>query len=246
MISSPEYTLNKPYSRGSYNVSNDDEQWIRLSEGCPNRCSYCAESWENGAEPIYYEIPEIVCNRVNILDMNLIYKPKSLEIIKELGQLRVNNKIIKYSLQCGVDWRHLTQELASALKRSRFIEMRLAWDYGYEHAYKIKDALNKLIFAGYNPTTIQVFMICNWKTSYQECCMKLDTLKIWNVQVSDCWFDNQKKGKVEPRYWNKDQIQEFGKLCRDHNIMIRGNGVQVEFLKKDSNKLKILKGSGKG
>jgi tRNA A37 methylthiotransferase MiaB len=71
-----EYQLTKPYSKGFYNEFDDQEQHIRVSEGCPNKCPYCAEAWENGIEPIYYDIPEIIRNKVIILDMNLIYKPK--------------------------------------------------------------------------------------------------------------------------------------------------------------------------
>lgn len=223
-----DYTLTKPYSKGLYNVCDDQEQHIRISEGCPNRCPYCAESYENGTEPIYYDIPEIIRNKVIILDMNLIYKPNALEIIKELGQRRVNGKVVYYSLQCGIDWRYLTQEIASALKQAHFIEMRFAWDYGYDQTYKIKDALNMLLFAGYQPKDIQIFMICNWKTSYEECLKKLDTIKFWGCQVSDCWFDNQKKGEVIPIHWTKEQIEDFGEKCRDHNIMSRYNGIQVE------------------
>jgi len=226
-----EYKLTKPYSKGFYNKIEGDIQWLRLSEGCPNQCVYCAETWENGKEPIYYEIPEIKRNRVNILDMNLIYKPKALEMIEELGRRRYDGKVIKYSLQCGIDWRFLTQELSSALKQARFIEMRLAWDYGYNQAYKIKDALNKLIYAGYNPKHIQIFMIANWRVSSKEYLLKLRSLSKWNVQVSDCWFDNQKKGKVIPIHWTKEEIHNVGEECRDHNIMIRHNGIQVEKMK---------------
>lgn len=231
----PEYKLTKPYSKGLYNVYDDQEQHIRITEGCPNRCPYCAESYENGTEPIYYDIPEIIRNKVIILDMNLIYKPNALEIIKELGQRKVNGKIVYYSLQCGIDWRYLTQEIASALKQAHFIEIRFAWDYGYDQTYKIKDALNMLIFAGYQPKDIQIFMICNWKTSYDECIKKLDTIKFWGCQVSDCWFDNQKKGEVTPIHWTKEQIEDFGKRCRDHNIMARYNGIQVERMRAHQN-----------
>lgn len=231
MIEVREYNLTVPYSKGVYNKVGDTEQWIRISEGCPNQCVYCAETWENGRDPIYYEIPEIVRNKVIITDMNLIYKPRALEIIEELGRLRVNGKVVKYVLKCGVDYRYLTQEISSALKQNRFVEMKIAWDYGYDQAYKIKDAINKLMYAGYSPRNIQVFIICNWRIPYEECCMKLDTLKVWGVQVSDCWFDNQIRGKVKPIHWTEEQIKDFSKKTRDHGIMIRMNGIQTEKIK---------------
>jgi len=224
----PEYTLTKPYSRGFYNVVDDKEQHIRISEGCPNQCTYCAETWENGKEPIYYEIPELVRNKVVILDMNLIYKPRALEIIQELGQRRVNGKVIYYELQCGIDWRYLTQELASALKQARFENMRFAWDYGYSQVYKIYDALKMLIYAGYKAKEIQIFMICNWKIPYVECLKKLDTIKFWRTQISDCWYDNQLPPDIKPVFWNPLEILNFRAKCRDHNIMARMNGIQVE------------------
>jgi hypothetical protein len=222
-----EYELKKEYSKGAYNKCDDEEQHIRITEGCPNACEYCAESFENGAVPIYYEIPEIVRNKVCILDMNLIYKPNVLEILNDLGQRKVNGKIVYYELQCGIDWRYLTQEKASALKRNHFENIRFAWDGEYELVYKIKDALNMLIYAGYSPKSIQVFMIANWKISAEEFEMKLRTLAMWGVQVSDCWFDNQTK-EVVPVFWTAEQIKHVRKLCRDHNIMIRHNGIQVE------------------
>ncbi len=224
-----ECKLTKPYGKGFYNVSDEDIQWIRLTEGCPHKHPYCAESFENPEYKVY-EIPEIVRNKVNILDMNILCHKEALDIIKELGRIKVNGKVVYYTLQCGIDFRFLTPEIALALKQSRFKEIRIAWDLSYQDAYKIFDAKKMLEQVGYDPKRIQVFMVCNWRTTYEECSMKLDTLKFWNIQVSDCWFDNQKKGKVEPIHWTKEQIEDFGKKCRDHNIMARHNGMQVERL----------------
>ena len=56
--------------------------------------------------------------------------------------------------------------------------------------------------AGYRPRDIMVFMLCNWKIPYSECMKKLDLLKVWNVQVCDCYFDNQIKN-IPPVYWSK-------------------------------------------
>ena len=230
----PEYSLTKSYSKGCYNKSDEEQQHIRITEGCPNRCVYCAESWENGTQPIYHEIPELIRNKVIILDMNLIYKDRCIEIIDDLGRRKVNNKVIKYELQCGIDWRYMTQEKASALKRARFQNIRIAWDYAYSDVYKIYDCFKYLVNAGYNPKHIQMFMICNWKIPLYEVEAKLETLKRWNVQVSDCWFDNQLPPDIKPIHWNEDGIKSYRKQCRNHGIMGRHNGIQVEYLKKSS------------
>jgi len=234
----PIYSLTKPYSKGAYNVVGEEEQHIRITEGCPNKCVYCAESWENGTIPIYYEIPEIVRNKVLILDMNLIYKSNCVDVLNDLGRRKVNGKVIYYGLQCGIDWRYMTQEKASALKRNRFVNIRWAWDYAYTDAYKIWDCFSYLRNAGYNPKQLQVFMICNWLVPKYEVMQKLKTLAKWNVQVSDCWFDNQLPPNITPIHWTKEEIESFRHECRDHGIEVRHNGMQIELIKKRLKKVR--------
>lgn len=212
--------LTKAYSKGFYNKFNNDEQWIRISEGCPNKCEYCRESFENGTKPIYYEIPEIVCNQVKLLDMNLIYKPKALDIIKELGLKKVNNKVVYYELICGIDYRYMTQELATALKENRFINIRLAWDHSIHNQKKIKACIDMLLKAGYNSKELMVFMVCNWKIPYIHNMFKLDLCKIWRVKVHDAYFDNQLPPKVKPIHWDAEQIKKFRRKVRTHNQMV--------------------------
>ena len=168
----------KPYSKGAYNKHNEEEQWIRISEGCPNNCEFCRETKECGKEPTYFDIPEIVRNKVKILDMNLLYKPKAIEIIQQLGNKKTNNKVIHYELICGIDWRFLTQEKANALRQNRFVNVRFAWDHTLHHQMKIKDCVSMLLKAGYKAKELSCFIICNWKISYEDCLRKLDLLKI--------------------------------------------------------------------
>jgi hypothetical protein len=103
--------------------------------------------------------------------------------------------------------------------------MRLAWDFGFSQQRTIKERIDMLIKAGYRSKEVSVFVICNWKISWEECCRKLDLLKIWNVKINDCWFDNQISPNIEPKFWTKEQIFDFrGKgdsRCRKHNLMIR-------------------------
>jgi hypothetical protein len=208
--------LAKPYSVGPYNQWNMTEQWIRLSEGCPWQHSYCYEP----SEMHLFEIPDIIRTRVKLMDMNLLCKPESLSIIRELGKKRVKGKVVHYELICGIDFRFLTAELAEALKTSRFERLRLAWDGPYTDQLKIHDAIDRLIAVGYLANSLSVFMICNWKISYAENCKKLDLLKVWNVKVNDCWFDNQVSPHIVPIHWTPNHIVEFRKRCRKHNQLV--------------------------
>jgi hypothetical protein len=215
-----EPKLTKQYSKGAYDKYDHKEQWIRISEGCPNRCPYCMEWRECGTKPIYYPIPEIVRNQVKIMDMNLIWKPKALEIIKELGTKKVNGKVVYYELICGIDYRYMNQELANALKESRFKNIRLAWDFELTEQKRIKKTIDMLLKAGYKKNEITVFMICNWKTTYETNLRKLDLCKVWNVKVADCWFDNQLSPNIKPIYWNIYQIKDFRARVRKHNQLV--------------------------
>jgi len=205
------------YSLGSYNKSDEKEQHIRITEGCPNNCPYCYEPKEIKV----FDIPEIIRNDVKVMDMNLLCKSEAVSIIEHLGSQKVNNKVVYYSLICGIDWRFLTQELADALHRNRFGKIRLAWDFGFAHQKRVKSAIEMLRKAGYKQADdVMVFMVCNWKTSFDVNMRKLDLLKVWRCQASDCWFDNQLSPNVQPVYWTKEQIKIFRSKCRKHNQLV--------------------------
>ena len=195
------------YSYGSYNKYDYKEQWIRITEGCPHNCPYCYEPQEFNI----FDIPEIIRNDVKIMDMNLLCKKNALKIILDLGNMKVNKKVVYYELVCGIDFRFLTQDIANALKKSRFTKIRMAWDWFMKDQYKIKDAIQMLLKAGYNSKKIMIFMICNWKVPYNECCKKLDLCKVWNVQVADCYFDNQTSPNIIPLFWTDEQNKSFRK-----------------------------------
>ena len=152
--------------------------------------------------------------------MNLLCKPSALNIIKMLGDKKVNGKVVYYELICGIDYRFLTKEIADALKKNRFKKIRMAWDWFYKDQFKIKDAINMLLKAGYKNNEIMIFMICNWKITEKECLKKLDLCKIWNVQVADCYFDNQKSPNIIPIHWRSEEIKDFRARCRKHNQLV--------------------------
>jgi hypothetical protein len=206
----------RSYSTGPYNKANDKEQWIRISQGCPNQCPFCYEP----KVEVVYPIPEIIRNDVKIMDMNLLSKPGSAEIIKQLGENRVNGKTVRYQLVCGIDWRYLTKELAGLLKRARFDKIRLAWDFEYSQLYKINDALAILLNVGYAAKSLTVFMVCNWQISYEMCFKKLYMCAVWNVKVADCYFDGQVSPNIKPLGWTADEIVKFRRLVRKHNQLV--------------------------
>lgn len=213
------------YSLGPYNKFDDKEQWIRLTEGCPNNCPFCYEPKEQKV----FKIPDIIRNDVKIIDMNLLCKTKALSILQELTLKRVDNKVVYYSLVCGVDWRFLTPELAAALKAARIKKIRIAWDFGFNHQKQIKKAIQMLRKAGYKgPQDLMVFMVCNWKIPFETNLRKLDLLKVWNCQVSDCWFDNQVSPNIKALYWVEEQIKEFRRKCRKHNHLV-AYGIDPEY-----------------
>jgi hypothetical protein len=211
--------LEKPkvsYSYGAYNKSDQKEQWIRISEGCPNQCPFCYEPREFKI----FEIPEIVRNHVKIMDMNLLAKKEALGIIRQLGDKIVNGKAVYYELICGVDFRFMTQEIANALKESRFRNIRIAWDWLFKDQIKIKDTIKMLTKAGYRSDNLTIFMICNWKIPYIENIRKMELCKVWNVKIADCWFDNQLSPNIIPIHWTDDQIRDFRKRVRKHNQLV--------------------------
>ena len=214
------------YSTGPLNIIVEDYQVIRLSEGCPHRCNWCYEWRVIGDAWKVFPIPELVRNEVRIVDMNILAKPEALDIINQLGSIRVNNKIVKYWLVCGIDYRFLTPEIAQALKDNRFVKIHLAWDWRYSDQKKIKKAVDCLKKVGYRK--ISIFMVCNHPAvSYKENVKKLNLCKYWNVQVNDCYFDNQISPNIEPIGWDLLDIKRFRKDVRRHNQIV-GFGVDVQ------------------
>ena len=206
----------RSYSTGPYNKMNDTEQWIRLSQGCPNQCPFCYEP----SEQIEFLIPVIERNKVKIMDMNLLSQKNALYIIERLGGVKINNKVVHYELVCGIDYRFLTLLLAEVLKKSRFQKIRLAWDFAYLDQFRIRKALKMLMVAGYRPREMTVFMICNWEISYEECLKKLYLCAIWSVKVADCYFDGQVSPNIEPIGWTAEQIKDFRRRVRKHNQLV--------------------------
>ena len=205
------------YGGPQYIKVRGNVQRIELHRGCPwaNVHDYCYEPFEHTDFPI----PELTKNQVQILDMNFLARKDALDVIKELRDKRVNGKVIRFELICGIHYSYINQELAENLKASRFIRPRIAWDGPLSDQMKIKDTIKILTDAGYKRNKIMLFMIVNWRIPYDECLRKLDLMKVWNVKVCDCCYDGGYKIAV-PEYWTLKQIKNIRLKCRKHNQLV--------------------------
>ena len=184
-------------------------QKIKFTDGCPNGCQYCYEPMI----PIkFYEPIFGKDDFTQIMDMNFLSNPDAIKIIQSLEKG-------VYEFVCGVDYRRMTQEIANLMKEKGFIKVRWAWDYYFSLQKIQKKTLEMFLKAGYKSRGLSVFMLANWKIPYDECCLKLDLLKIWRVKVNDCCWDGGYK-LAEPVYWTAEQIKDFRHRCRKHNQMV--------------------------
>jgi len=196
-----------------------DIQKIWLSEWCPYNCEFCY----NGRKPfVELPIPEIKSNYVQILDPAFLSKKDIIGVIMELGDKRVNNKVVKYELVQGINYRDLNQNIANTLRQNRFVRIRFAWDREYNkfYMYQIYDTIKMLVKAGYKPNELMCYILYNWKIPFIDCLKKLDLLKVWNVKIGDCCYDGQTSPNFKPIYWNLNELRLFRKMCRRHNQIV--------------------------
>ena len=189
---------------------------IQFTSGCPNNCSYCYEPKEIKCfSPIIPDDKEI-----QILDMNILANPNVKNLLRSLPKK-------KWELICGVDYRLLDQEICDLMKEKGFIKVRWAWDFNFGQQKTHKKIKSMFVKSGFNPKTLSVFILANWKIPYVDCMKKLDLLKVWNVKVNDCCWDGGYK-LAKPVYWTPEQIKKFRGSCRKHNQMVLF-GIDPEF-----------------
>lgn len=224
------------YTTGPYNILNKTEQWIRITDGCPNQCPYCYAP----KEMHLYDVPQIMRNSVKIMDMNILqvlFDKYSISILPNLPE-KLNGKVIHYELICGVDYGVLSLEIAKLLFKKRFGRfnrkgkwqrgIRIAWDWEYSAFSLIQRTISYLLSAGFKKKQIEIFMICGWKIPYEECLRKLKVIKDWGCLVNDCWYDNVNPPYYQTKFWSLGQCKDFRKKCRKHNQLILFNGYDPE------------------
>jgi|APSaa5957512576_1039674.scaffolds.fasta_scaffold19467_2 hypothetical protein len=107
--------VRKDYPQINY-VDDKGIQWIEINRGCKRQCEFC---W---ADPNYkvFPVPKIVSNKVQIIGENILYDPDIKDKLIELGNKRVNNKVVYYAICNGVDYRLLTDKIIEMLSSYRF------------------------------------------------------------------------------------------------------------------------------
>jgi hypothetical protein len=204
----------------------EDYQVAKITKGCPHNCPYCySDDFE------YLGIPKFNRNLVKLTDENLLATPNVIEVLKELKDKKVNRKVIKFEAICGFDFRYLNKKVAKALKKARFINPRVAWDYGMEYQSRVKYVIKTLKSVGYKDyngeRSISVFMLTNWDIPIEECFKKLLKLWEWRVKVDDCCFNCSYKNPI-PHGWTLKEIKNFRKIARKHNQLVMFNGYDPE------------------
>lgn len=233
----PDYSL----------VPEVDYHAMHAMRGCTRRCRFCGvwklepELTYKTAKEVIQEIKKVGKNKVIFFDNNFLANKHIKTILKKLAELRINNKVVHFECQSGLDGRILEKspDLAPLLKKARFENIRIAWDWSLKDAPSIKKQIDTLVDAGYNPKDITVFMIYNFDIPYEEMIKKASFCKRWGVQISDCryrpldsTYDNynpwSRKGQTSKDYyihskagWTDEKIRAFRKRVREQNIGIR-------------------------
>jgi hypothetical protein len=224
----------------AYDLVNVDYQIIHGMRGCTRTCKFCGiwrleEQSFKTSEQIKLEIKS---NKLIFYDNNFLANPDIENILELLAVHRYDNKVIQCESQSGIDGRILEQKphLAMMLKKARFNEVRIAWDFGYQDYKRVANWINILKSVGYNHRSIFVFMIYNWE--YDSFQMELKRRKCydWNVQIADCRYRplNATHDKYNPnnlnqtnedyyihKNWTDMEIKAFRRNIRKHNICIR-------------------------
>lgn len=197
----------------------EDYQVTKLSKGCPHNCQYCfSENFKPVNMPVGFNR-----NRVLFVDENILAHPDLITMLENFNKKRVNGKVIYFEAICGFDIRLLDIDKAFALKYSRFIKPRIAWDGGIKNHESVKHALDILISAGYRASDISVFMLTNYKISYGDCLHKLEYINKYGVKINDCSYNCCHDAPI-PYYWTMWEIKDFRRKARKHNQLINFRG----------------------
>lgn len=224
-----------------------DYHLTHTMRGCFRRCTFCG-TWkleptiqEKNEQVLIDELTKIGKNKVIFFDNNFLRNQYIKPILKELANLKINNKAVTCESQSGFDGRLLEKdpELAVLLKNARFTNIKIAWDHGIDDALSIKRQIEILNNAGFKSKDISVFMIYNYEIPFEEMIAKLNFCKKIGVQINDCRYRpleathddynpmKKDQNECDDYYihkiggWTDIKVKAFRKRVREHNIWIR-------------------------
>jgi hypothetical protein len=224
----------------AYDLVDVDYQILHGMRGCKRACSFCG-IWriEKESYKTAKEVESEICrNKLIFYDNNILANPHITDILEMLSIKTYNNRVLKCECQSGFDGRILEENpgYATLLKKARFENIRLAWDFKYESYPQVENWIKILEDAGYNKKDIFIFMIYNWSFDYAELERKRKKCYEWGVQIADCRFrplnqttDNYNshlKKQTNADYyihenWTDSLVRKFRASVRKHNICIR-------------------------
>jgi hypothetical protein len=224
----------------AYDLVDVDYQILHGMRGCSRKCPFCG-IWK--IEKLNFKNAdqlnrEICSNKLIFYDNNMLVNPNIREILSMLAETTYNGRVLKCECQSGFDGRILSKnpDLATLLKKARFENIRLAWDFSYEQFSEVENWISIMENVGYNRREIFIFMVYNWDFEYDELENKRNKCFEWGVQIADCrfrpldqTFDNYNskiKFQTENDYfihpnWSDSLIRKFRADVRKHNICIR-------------------------
>ncbi len=232
----PDYELLEEYI--GYEL---DFQILHASRGCRRHCEFCG-TWKIENEIVNKSsiVAEIKKKNLVFYDNNFFHNPNIEDILSELITLKERKQISVVESQSGFDGRELLEnpKLAILIKKAGFKYPKIAWDWGLNQEHLIKQQIDILKDAGYKSRDISVFMIYNWKYTFDEMEEKRKKCWNWRVQISDCryrpldqLFDNYNphlmNQSIDDYYihtasgWNDTKIKLFRRHIRQQNICIR-------------------------
>ena len=155
----------------AYDLIDVDYQILHGMRGCSRKCPFCG-IWkiENLSFKNAKQISKEICsNKIIFYDNNILVNPNIKRILSMLSKTTYNEKVLSCECQSGFDGRILAKkpELAGYLKKARFKNIRLAWDFSYEQYNEVENWINILEKAGYHRQEIFVFMVYNWSFDYE-------------------------------------------------------------------------------
>ena len=228
----------------AYDLVDVDYQIIHGMRGCIRQCSFCG-IWriEKRSFKTAEQIKKEICsNKLIFYDNNMLANPYIEKILEMLSNATYNGKAVHCECQSGFDGRILMQKphLAELLKKARFENIRVAWDFPYteKNVEMVEGWIKLLEKSGYNRKELFIFMIYNWDYKFEELENKRKQCYEWGVQIADCRFRplNQTFDRYNSRFkeqnsedyyispfWTDKQVRTFRRNVRKQNICIRYN-----------------------